>query len=70
MWAFILYFICVDVGGEVDGAEPVKVMERVVLNLHPGVDDLKETSDTVVIEMADKAHRRTGPVQRKIYDSL
>uniref|UniRef100_A0A8C2KZU0 Ig-like domain-containing protein n=1 Tax=Cyprinus carpio TaxID=7962 RepID=A0A8C2KZU0_CYPCA len=41
MWAFILYFICVEVGGEVDDAETVKVMEGGVLSLQPGVDDLK-----------------------------
>ncbi|KAF4096310.1 SLAM family member 5-like [Onychostoma macrolepis] len=41
MWAFILYFICVEVSGEVDGVETVKVMEGGVLNLHPAVDDLK-----------------------------
>ncbi|XP_026114651.1 uncharacterized protein LOC113093040 [Carassius auratus] len=41
MWLLILYFICIEVGGDVDDAETVIVMERGVLNLQPGVDDLK-----------------------------
>ncbi|KAK2886173.1 hypothetical protein Q8A67_017010 [Cirrhinus molitorella] len=68
MWAFILYFICVDVGGEVDGAEPVKVMERGVLNLHPGVDDLK--GDIQILwsfESGRQSTRVAQLYQRKIY---
>ncbi|XP_058619754.1 SLAM family member 5-like [Onychostoma macrolepis] len=41
MWAFILYLICVEVGAEVNDFETVKVMEGGVLNLHPGLEDLK-----------------------------
>uniref|UniRef100_A0A8C1K0B9 Ig-like domain-containing protein n=1 Tax=Cyprinus carpio TaxID=7962 RepID=A0A8C1K0B9_CYPCA len=43
MWLFILYLICVEVsvGGEVNDIATVKVMEGGVLNLHPGLEDLK-----------------------------
>ncbi|KAK7132769.1 hypothetical protein R3I93_019111 [Phoxinus phoxinus] len=40
MWAFLLYFICAEVGGEVDDIETVKVKEGGFLNLHPGLHDL------------------------------
>ncbi|XP_051736732.1 SLAM family member 5-like [Ctenopharyngodon idella] len=39
MWAFILYFICAEVCGEVDDIETVKVKEGGFLNLNPGLHD-------------------------------
>ncbi|XP_016295360.1 SLAM family member 5-like [Sinocyclocheilus anshuiensis] len=68
MWAFILYLICVEVGGEVDDAETVKVMEGDVLNLQPGVDDLK--GDVQILWSFESGRQNTRVAQMhqgKIY---
>ncbi|XP_043086170.1 uncharacterized protein LOC122332816 isoform X2 [Puntigrus tetrazona] len=68
MWAFILYFICVEVGGEVDGLQTVKVMEGGVLNLHPADDDLK--GDVQILWTFESGRQSTRVAQRhhgKIY---
>ncbi|XP_073678861.1 CD48 antigen [Garra rufa] len=68
MWAFILYFVCAEVGGEADGVETVKVMEGAVLNLHPGVDDFRGDIQILwTFESGKQSTRVAQLYQGKIY---
>ncbi|XP_016111022.1 SLAM family member 5-like [Sinocyclocheilus grahami] len=68
MWAFILYFICVEVGGEINDVETVKVMEGGVLNLHPGLEDLKGDVQIMWTSESGRENNRLAQMhQGKIY---
>ncbi|XP_077074142.1 CD48 antigen-like [Siphateles boraxobius] len=68
MWAFLLYFICAEVVGEVDDIETVKVKEGGFLNLHPGLHDLNGDVQILwTFESGRQSTRVAQMYQGKIY---
>ncbi|KAF4096307.1 hypothetical protein G5714_022276 [Onychostoma macrolepis] len=70
MWVFIMFFTSLEVCGQADAPESVRVMEGDVLRLHPGVPELKQDVQILWSYERDNLSTRVAQIyQGKIYTS-